>query len=244
LEIGEYKTIFDVEETHWWYRALHDIICSTAGELFPDNRNIKILDAGCGTGFLLKRLSSYGEAFGLDISPVAVEYCRKRNLKNIVQASLTRIPFKDESFDLVVSADVLYHKGIDDDQNAINEIFRVLKKGGYALINVAAHDYLRRPFDKRVHTRHRYSLAELSEKMKKGRFELLKISYRNSFLFPVIAVLSLFVGPEKENSASDLKYSAGVFGRFFYTLLKMENRLLKKINMPFGTSVFCVAGKR
>ena len=43
---NEYATMFRVEETHWWYRALHQLIFQTLEAELPEWRNKRILDAG------------------------------------------------------------------------------------------------------------------------------------------------------------------------------------------------------
>ncbi len=157
MELEAYKLMYELEETHWWYRGLHDLLFSSIQNAFPERRNLNILDAGCGTGFVLGCLNKYGVSFGVDISEVALRYCRERGLSRIAKASVSSLPFGDSSFDLVVSNDVLYHKAVEDDNQAIDEIYRVLRKEGVLIINLPAHDYLKRGHDEVVHTRHRYT---------------------------------------------------------------------------------------
>lgn len=240
MELQEYKIMFDVEEKHWWYKGLRDLIFSTIAKEFDPGRSIRILDAGCGTGFSLKCLKDYGEAFGIDISDMAISFCRKRGLDKIAQASVAELPFREGSFDLVISTDVLYHKLVDDEK-ALREICRVIKKDGLFIVHVPAHDSLRRAHDERVHTRHRYTTTELSAKLRAKGFAVKKISYRNSFLLPAVAMMALY--GEDLKGSPDLKKNNGAANTLLYPLLKAENALLKKFNMPFGTSIFCVARK-
>ena len=88
-----------------------------------------LLDAGCGIGFDVSRLLELGyEYTGIDLTPEMLARARERNPSvTFEQADITkRIPFPDESFDLVVSHDVLIH--VDDFTAALDEMWRVAKK--------------------------------------------------------------------------------------------------------------------
>ena len=70
MERSEYATMFRVEETHWWYSALHRLIVQALEAELPDWRNKEILDVGCGTGAILKRLGNPDRNFGIDLAHV------------------------------------------------------------------------------------------------------------------------------------------------------------------------------
>lgn len=243
MEKEEYRLMYELEETHWCFRGLHDLVFSTIQKIFGTGGKISILDAGCGTGFTLKCLNRYGTAFGVDISDIALGYCRQRGLDRILKASVSSLPFSDNSFDLVVSTEVLYHKWVRDDNRAIKEIYRVLKKGGILIVTSPAHDYLKRRHDEAVHTRHRYTKWELGGKLEASGFRITKITYRNAFTFPLLILLKLMVREKGNKTYADVKAVWGPLNSLFYKFLTIENFLLKKINMPFGTSVFCVSKK-
>ena len=58
MESQEYAVMFRVEETHWWYKALHQLIFQILDTEVPRWREKEILDAGCGTGLILKQLGN------------------------------------------------------------------------------------------------------------------------------------------------------------------------------------------
>lgn len=237
------KELADVEKIHWWYKGLRDLVFYSIQRALDTKPEARILDAGCGTGFLTKSLEKYGISFGIDISDTAMELCRKRGAKRIVKGSVSALPYRDDSFNLVLLLDVLGHKAIDEAQ-AINEIYRVLKKGGILIINVAAHDYLWRNYDERWYWKHRYSKAELRDKLEKNKFKTITISYRCTFLFPLLLFLKFTSGSfSKKRYIDDLKPPFWPLNALLYALLKIENSLLKVINMPIGTSLFCVLKK-
>lgn len=89
---------------------------------------LSILEAGCGTGLLLDRLRPHvGRAVGVDLSRGMLKKARERQLE-IVQGSVTALPFADASFDLTYSFKVLAH--VEQIELALSEMTRVLKPGG------------------------------------------------------------------------------------------------------------------
>jgi ubiquinone/menaquinone biosynthesis C-methylase UbiE len=95
-----------------------------------------ILEAGCGEGFILERLykANIGEKrMGFDFSDTAVTLAKKeRPHLDIRKGNIYEIPFKDNSFDLVICCEVLEH--LDDPKKALSELARVSKQ--YVILSV------------------------------------------------------------------------------------------------------------
>ena len=90
----------------------------------------KILDIGCGLGDFLNYCK---RAEGVDINPLAVEFCLSRGLSAHLMEKDT-LPFKDSSFDSIVMDNVIEH--IENPKKLLSEISRVLKVGGVLIIGV------------------------------------------------------------------------------------------------------------
>jgi ubiquinone/menaquinone biosynthesis C-methylase UbiE len=105
-------------------------------ELLRPRQGEIILDAGCGTGiFTLDILSIGPHVIGLDISqPMLIRAAQKAKAYpfQIVLADLSNLPFQDSSFDKVVSVTAL--EFVTDAKRAVNELFRVTKKGGRIVV--------------------------------------------------------------------------------------------------------------
>ena len=246
METQEYKTLYKSEDRHWWYLGLKDLVLSSIGKYADRGKATRILDAGCGTGGILKHLNDY-KAYGLDISQEAIKFCRLRKLENVINASISNIPFKDNSFNIIISLDVLYHLGVKDDLKALKELARLLSRGGTLLLNLPAYDSLRGKHDKAVHTRGRYTLGELREKVKACGLIVEKISYRNTVLFPLAFLKRSLEGRSAKGQGrvdSDLALPPSFINKIFTEILFFENRLLRMTNFPFGLSIFCVARKK
>jgi len=98
-----------------------------------------ILDAGCGTGQTAAYLYQCYKAnvIGLEINPIMVEKAKSRFDKlqfpiSLIQGSIEEIPFADQTFDFIISESVL---AFVNKPKALNEFYRVLKKGGRLIAN-------------------------------------------------------------------------------------------------------------
>lgn len=239
METREYKVMYEVEDTHFWYKGMRDITKSLLDKYLPKNKKIKILDAGCGTGRNIIFLNKYGNVFGFDISSEAIKYCRLRGLKNIKRASIDKIPYKSNSFDLVTCFDVLGQIEVKNIKNAINEFRRVLKPGGILLVRIAAYDWLRGSHDIAVHTKHRFERSELKNIMTKSKFKTVKATYANSWLFPLIILKRLFI----RSIHSDVKKVNPLANIVFQIPFIIESYLLKYFDLPFGLSLITIVKK-
>jgi len=119
-----------------WYenergRGYHQMLDDLELELVERyGRGKRVLEAGCGTGLLLDRVREFGYAAGVDLSAGMLGKALARGL-DVVQGSVTDLPFPDASFDVVYSVKVLAH--IEDIQTALSEMARVTVPGGVVL---------------------------------------------------------------------------------------------------------------
>lgn len=101
-----------------------------------------ILENGCGVGMYVEHLSlSGGKVFGLEYDPERAIEAGVRN-PGIINAAGEKLPYSSNTFDLILSHEVLEH--VQDDKKAVTEMIRVLKKGGRAVIFVPNQGY---PFE-------------------------------------------------------------------------------------------------
>jgi SAM-dependent methyltransferase len=188
-------------------------------------------------------------AYGLEFAEDAFPFLKMRGLKNVVRSSICCIPFRDQAFHGVVSLDVLYHAGVENDEDALLEIHRVLKSDGLLILNLPAFEFLRSEHDLAVHTNRRYQTGELQQKLEKAGFLVQVITYRNTFLFPIAAVVRLIkrATPKKGHGhtiKSDLSPLPPWANKLLYRVLLFENALIFcGVSFPFGLSVFCIAKK-
>jgi SAM-dependent methyltransferase len=207
-----------------------------------------MLDAGCGTGRLLQLLTAHGAVEGCDASSVALRYCRRRGITDVVRSDLNNADLGRDRYDVITSIDVLYHQGIKNDRLVVKKMHDALKPGGILVLQVPAYEWLRSEHDIAVHTGRRYTKTQVMRMLKACGFSIETATYRLAFLFvPIVLVRlarNLFSYRRSgAGAASDVKKHAGVVNALLLAVMKVENRLLKRVSLPFGTSVFTVARK-
>jgi ubiquinone/menaquinone biosynthesis C-methylase UbiE len=246
MNTQEYTSMYKVETEHWWYKGLRGALFSWIKNFKPK----KILDAGCGTGINMLLLQEKGyEMHGLDASPEAVEFCKKRNLKQVSLGVIENLPYKDSEFDLIYSMDVLGILENKDQEKSIQEFSRCLKKDGILILNVAALQFLYSQHDVACRLLHRFNSSEMNELLIKYNFEIVKSSYRVFFLFPLLALVKFIEKTnikknKSEEIKGDLEKTSLILNTLLYPIMVFENMLLKYVSYPIGTSLFVVARKK
>ena len=246
MEQAEYRKHFELEESFWWFRGRREVLFGYLRQRKIPSLPLIWLDAGCGTGFNVKTFSRFGDVVGCDFSVDALRFCRQRGLRNIARADVRQLPFSDSSFDAVSFLDVLYHKAIRDDVAVLKEANRALKPGGLLLIADSAFACLRGRHDLAVHGRERYRKKTLVPRLESAGFDVLRTGYFNFFLFPVLFLVRL---AERMRSAgrgaaeSDLVPVGPFVNGLLFGILKFEAFLSRRLNLPWGSSIVCLARK-
>jgi SAM-dependent methyltransferase len=240
MRTDEYKRMFDAEDGFWWYAGVRGLLQRDAVRCLSGKRKPRVLDAGCGTGRNLQMLRDLACGGGVDLSIEALQLCRNRGITDLARASILELPLLPESVDMVVSLDVLYHLWVTDDIRALNEFHRVLKPGGWLILQVAAFEFLRGSHDEVVYTRHRYTLRELREKVASAGFRVQRTTYRNALLFPLVLGARI-LKRRSRGAESDVLMPNPVLNAILHGILKFENILLGFMNLPLGSSVYLVA---
>jgi 2-polyprenyl-3-methyl-5-hydroxy-6-metoxy-1,4-benzoquinol methylase len=106
----------------------------------------RLLDVGCGDGsFILRVKDQFEEVFGLDISPMAVELCRKNGIKaSQINLNGQTTPYPDGFFDTIVSLEVIEH--VFNPLSFSKEINRALRPGGTLIISTQIFENSRELF--------------------------------------------------------------------------------------------------
>ncbi len=243
MELSEYRNIFEHEETHFYYVGTHNAVIELLKKYLPKKNGNIILDAGCGTGSLIKKIKSFGKIWGIDASSEALKFAKKNGLKNVLKASVEKIPFENNTFDAVISIDVLYHKEVKSDLKALREFKRVLKPGGILIIKNPAHNWLRGNHDIVIHTKRRYSSKQFGEKLHQAGFQIIQLSYINIFFFPLAIIKRLVESVLKTKPSSDVKSLPPQINRVLINIYNFETKLLTKGTIPLGLSLFAIGRK-
>lgn len=248
METAEYDVMFRNEDAHWWYWGLRDLVLPfVAARAKEQGGAVAVLDAGCGTGKHLDALRKMGtEALGVELAPAAFEFLRRRGLDGVARASISRVPFPDQSFDVVLSTDVVCCIEPPGDGEALRELARVLKPGGWLVLNLPAYPKLRSSHDEAVHIRRRFTRESLRGLLTDAGLRIRTLTYRNTLLFPIAALVRMARRGSAPHAqpASDLAPLPGPVNGLLKLPLSLENRWIRQGGrLPFGLSVFCIAVK-
>ncbi len=235
------------EARHFWFRGLRAFVlplvrAATSGVAAP-----RILDCGSGTGANLELLGRFGRAYGFDLSDTGLRIAGESGRRPLVRASVAAAPFQSGAFDLVTSFDVLYSLESRDESAAVSEMFRLLRPGGFAIVNVAAMPMLRGDHSVLSRERRRYTRTTLGPLLERAGFHVERLTYTNLVLFLPLAVIrtlhrrrGLAAEPQ---AAGELRVPAPPINAALTALLWIESLWLRRIDNPVGSSLLCLARK-
>lgn len=237
----EYEAMYSLEDFYWWFVARRSLTVELLRDQISGLDSVRILDIGCGTGANMTAFAALGEITGIDPSNDALSFCHKRGIQTVVSTQVETMPFANRTFNVVTALDVLEHT--DDDLLALREIQRVCDPSGILFITVPAYGFLWSEHDEALKHRRRYTAHELRNKLTVTGFEVVRTSYFISALFFPILGLRIWQGLRKNSTAP--KTSLRVLPKWINTslirLLDLEQRLLRRINFPFGVSIVAMA---
>jgi len=245
MEENEYKIMRHIENTYWWFRGKQFLVEMFLERCLDKNKSSKILDIGTGTGAILELLQKYGQAYGADVSPVAIRMLAGSGHRSIVQSDAEEaIPFRSNTFSAVTCLDVLEH--LENDRVLLHEMIRVCEPGGIILITVPAMRLLWSGHDEALHHKRRYSKKQLLNQIARLRCTVIKVSYFNSSLLLPIAALRKTRSLFKRQKAVKSDFYMPLpdwLNSALYLWYSIELRYLRFTNFPFGVSVLLIAQK-
>jgi SAM-dependent methyltransferase len=247
------------EDRHWWFATRTRAILAFLDRYVGAGRDLSILDVGCGAANMTHHLRHYGRVIGVDNNPRPLEVARQRGLE-AYEGAADELPFEDGRFDLVTLLDTAEH--VPDEDRVFEECRRVLagsrpeqgQSDGRLLVTVPAFMFLWSKNDVINMHRRRYTAPELRAKLERHGFKVLRISYNNSFLFPLAAALILLrrgraepelASPHFDEDAYQVEMEPAppLLNGVLTQVGKAEVALLRHANLPVGTSIIAIAEK-
>lgn len=240
------------EDNHWWF-ATRTWAIETFLKKLPEQKNLDVLDVGCGAGNMIHHLAHYGRVRGIEVDARPVKIAQQRGYDVRLGDATQNIPFPDASFDLVTALDVIEH--VDADEKILQEAFRVLRPQGCVLITTPAFQWLWSHNDELNAHKRRYTAQELRAKMERAGFRVERLSYNFFLVFPLAAGMILVknaTGKQAELKSHhfddeayqvDMEPVAPALNSILRGVGRVENSLLGVINFPFGTSLIALGKK-
>lgn len=233
------------EDRHFWFRALRRQSRDLLLRALDGGSPRLIVDCGAGTGRNLDWLGTLGPAVGLELSLTGLAHGRRHG-RRLVRGDVTRLPFADACADVATSFDVLYALDGTEARQAVAEMWRVLRPGGVAMVNVAALDVLRGSHSVLTQEKQRFSKQGLTDLLAGPGFRVERITFTHLSSFPIAFLLRLFerlTGRAGTASDSDLRVPPAPINLIFDGLLRIEAAWLRVGNLPIGSSLLAVVRK-
>jgi len=246
MEEYEYKIMYDIESTYWWFRGKQFLLSMLLNDHLDDDGSNRALDIGAGTGSTLELLRKYGAAYGVEFSTVAIHMLKQVGLNSIVRSNAEEsIPFKSDTFSVVTCLDVLEH--LENDSGLLAEMVRVCKPGGIILVTVPAMPFLWSSHDQALHHKRRYIKNQLLNRIAPLNCIVTRSTYFNAFLFLPIAAVRTFksfvrAGGAKAESDFFMPLPRWLNSALYF-LFATELKCLRIVGIPFGLSILAVIQK-
>jgi SAM-dependent methyltransferase len=243
LERQEYEKLHAVEDEMWWFRGMHANLLAAFRRRQPAQPGC-LLDAGCGTGGFLAKLSRALPGWsppGVDADPGACELARDKSGRPVVCGSANRLPFADGSLAAIFSADVLCHRNVDEAE-ALASFHRGLAPDGLLVLNLPAYQWLLSEHDHAVHNVRRYTARRIRRLLRRAGFAKIRTTYWNSVLFPLMAARRL---AGSGSSGSDVMNFPIPIEIAFRGIMRLETMLIGRgLVLPYGGSILATALKQ
>lgn len=236
------------EASHFWFRGFRwfvrpEVALAVAGRAAP-----VIVDCGCGTGANVAWLGEFGTAYGFDLTWNGLALGRAMGRRHLARASIAAIPFPDACADLATSFDVFQCLPGPIEQDAIREMWRILKPGGHVLLNVAALDVLRGTHATLSEEVRRYTPGRLRALVGGAGFRIERLTYVHATLFPLM--LPVRIAQRLRSGAKpvppgefDITVPSAPINTLLTGLVWLEAKTLRYVDMPVGSSLLCHARK-
>jgi SAM-dependent methyltransferase len=218
---------------YWWYSARTELLRTVFEPHLPTGQ--RLLDVGSADGPSVAWTDGIVERTPMDLHPEGLP-------DGGVCGSIMALPFRDEAFGGISAFDVIEH--VDDDGGAVRELLRALAPGGVLLVTVPAYQWAWSPFDVEAGHFRRYTRRRIVRLLRREGVLVTRATYAFAATFPLFAIdritARLGLRDGEDPSASTLPAWAE---RLLLRLAALDRRVLKRRDLPFGSSVLVVGYK-
>jgi len=219
---------------YWWYRARTDLLRAALGDFLGTPQ--RLLDVGSADGPSVSWMQGAHERFAIDLDP------RGLTPGSGVCASALALPFADATFDVVGAFDVIEH--CEPEAQAVGELARVLTPGGRLLASVPAYQWAWSDHDVRAGHHRRYTQGRIVRAIEESGLTVLRSTYGFAGVFPFFAAERVVRRLRRgSGEPQGLPQVSPVLDRVLTGLSAREARVLRRRDLPFGSSVFLAAEK-
>jgi SAM-dependent methyltransferase len=242
-----YDRLCQLEQGHFWFQSRNRVILRMFRQYLGDQAHPRVLEVGCGTGFVLQRLAAEGryQLTGLEEHLAGLRHARQRlPAVEFVQADARDLPYEAE-FDAIGAFDVIEH--IDEDAAVLASIHRALRPNGIVVLTVPQHKWLWSATDEQAMHKRRYTRRDLSAKLAAAGFAMLRCTSFVTTLLPVM-YLSRLAKRQRPASAEDDVYEFEISpaaNLVCSAAMRIDEAWIGMgVSLPAGGSLLAVARKK
>lgn len=243
-----FARLAQLEADNFWFRSRNRIITRAFRKYLRTPSRPRVLEIGCGTGFVLSALHALNrfELVGAEQHLQGLAFARRR-LPDVefVQLNARQLPYRHE-YHAIGAFDVIEH--IEEDEQVMASVHAALLPGGLFIVTVPQHAWLWSPADDHARHKRRYSRKELTTKLERNGFRLLYCSSFVSTLLPLMYFSRL-----RRRGRSSAQVGAGdydelalprVIDAVMGAMMRVDELLIAAgVRLPAGGSLLAVAEK-
>jgi|RhiMetdeSRZDD1v2_1073273.scaffolds.fasta_scaffold109567_1 SAM-dependent methyltransferase len=221
---------------YWWYRARADLLKAALQPYLGEPT--LVLDVGSADGPSISWMQGRGRRVALDMNP------RGLTPGVSVCASVLALPFRDGAFDVVAAFDVIEH--CEPEKQAMTEMTRVLAPGGTMLLSTPAYQWAWTDHDVWAGHYRRYTRRQLISVVEAAGLDVVRSTYAFTSVFPFFVAERAVrrLRRRKPDVRPRLTHTPPLVEKVLMAGTAADRRLLRKHDLPFGSSIFVAAVKR
>ncbi|MCX7729371.1 MAG: methyltransferase domain-containing protein, partial [Bacteroidia bacterium] len=243
-----FDLLAELEEKSFWFKARNEILIHLFQKYLGTGKDKKVLEIGCGNGYVLRGLQSLGyQLIGSEIYLDGLKNVQKRLQQvELIQLDALNMPFSNE-LNAIGAFDVIEH--IDNDVRVMQQVYQALKPGGYFFITVPQYQFMWSYLDDYARHKRRYTQKELKKKLEDTGFQIRYSSSFVTMLFPFVLLSRLLKKnkPIEKVTVQDVIQEFQIpewMNNLFYKCMKADVWCIRNnFSLPFGNSIVVVAQK-
>jgi SAM-dependent methyltransferase len=236
-----FEALADLEPGFWWFEARNELIVWALRQWFP--RMTSFLEVGCGTGFVVARLTQEFPNVRVAASEPFAEampfVARRAPRAAVYQFDACEIPFRDE-FDVIGAFDVVEH--IEADDLALAEMRRALRAGGGLVLTVPQHPFLWGPSDDFAHHERRYTRTLMRARLEAAGYRVVAFRSFVALLMPLLIASRLAARRSADPDPGAEFRIPALLNRCLRAVMGLERAAIRAgVDSPIGGSLLVVA---
>lgn len=234
-------TLIESDTGHWWFRSKGAYVSAVIRRFKEPTEVAPVLvDVGAGAGGVTAILGwPPGRMVAVEGSEALVRIARSRHALAAIVGSTGQLPLPEGSAGVVTLLDVIEH--LDDPVATLADVWRSLHPGGIVVVAVPAHQWLWSRADELLGHVRRYTRPLLRDHLRQAGFRVEYSSHVFSWLVPPVWVQRRLA--TSADAQLGLDKTSVLIDRAALVLTRVEQMVLKRATLPFGTSIVAVGRK-